>query len=80
MAVATKLVENMGGNLESFHFALGEVDAYAIVELPSNADEMAVAMTVAAGAGATSESVALLTPEEADEAAGKTVEYRAPGQ
>ena len=78
--VATKLVENMGGSLESFYFALGGTDAYAIVDLPSNADAMAVSMTVASGGGATSETVALLTPQEADDAANKTVDYRPPGQ
>lgn len=80
VAAATKVAESVGGSLESFYFALGDPDAYVIVDLPSNADAMAVSMTVATGGGATNETVALLTPEEADEASKKTVDYRPPGQ
>ena len=80
VAAATKIVESLGGTLESFYFALGDPDAYVIVDLPSNADAMAVSMTVATGGGATNETVALLTSEEADEASNKTVVYRPPGQ
>ena len=75
-----KLLADMGGTLESFYFAVGEDGAYIVVDLPSNADAVAVSMTVAAGGGATSVTVPLLTPEEVDGIADKTVQYRAPGQ
>jgi len=75
-----KLASNMGGSIESFHFAFGENDAYIIVEMPSEVDAAAVAMTVNAAGAATVRTVALLTPEQIDEATQKTVEYRPPGQ
>ena len=75
-----KLLADLGGTLESFYFGVGEDDAYIIVDLPSNEDAVAVSMTVAAGGGATSVTVPLLTPEEMDSAADKTVQYRAPGE
>lgn len=80
VTMVEKLVTNMGGSLEGFYFAFGETDAYIIADMPSNSDVAAITMTVAAAGGATAETVALMTPEEADEAARKTVEYRAPGE
>lgn len=74
-----KLLANMGGTLDSFHFAFGENDVYLVVDMPSSADMAAVAMTVGASGAASVKTTVLLTPEEVDEAAGKTVEYRAPG-
>ena len=80
MRMVEKLVSNMGGSLESFYFAFGEDDGYIIADMPSNTDVAAVSMQVAAAGGATIETVALMTPEEADAAVEKSVEYRAPGQ
>ena len=80
VTMVEKLVSNMGGSLESFHFGFGENDAYIICDVPSNADVAAIAMTVGAAGGATTKTVVLMTPEEVDEATQKTVEYRAPGQ
>lgn len=75
-----KLLADMGGTLESFYFAVGEDDAYITVDLPSNADAVAVSMAVAAGGGATSVTVPLLTPEEMNGLGDRTANYRAPGQ
>ena len=74
-----QLAEGVGGQLESFHFAFGDRDAYVIVDLPDNETAAAVALTVNASGGATTRTVALLTPEEVDAAAKKSVDYRAPG-
>jgi uncharacterized protein with GYD domain len=79
-ATVEKLAANMGGTIESFHFALGEKDAYIIADFPSDVDVAAVSMTVGAVGAATLKTVALLTPEQIDEAVQKTVEYRPPGQ
>lgn len=75
-----KLASGMGGSVESFHFALGENDAYIIAEFPGDVDAAAVAITVGAAGAATVRTVSLLTPEQIDEATQKTVEYRPPGQ
>jgi uncharacterized protein with GYD domain len=75
----SEMADSVGGRLESFHFAFGEKDAYVIVDLPDN--EAAAAVALAAGtAGAVAiETVALLTPEEVDGAAKRSVRYRPPG-
>lgn len=78
--VATALAEGLGGRLETFHFAFGAHDFYAIADLPDNAAAIALAATIG-GSGAMSsfETVPLVTPEEADEAARRSVNYRPPG-
>jgi uncharacterized protein with GYD domain len=70
---------SLGGELESFHFAFGDYDAYVIVDLPDDEAAAAVALTVNAAGGASTKTVVLLTPEQIDEAARRSVEYRAPG-
>ena len=73
------MAESVGGRLESFHFAFGDRDAYVIVELPDNESAAAVALTANASGAVTVETVALLTPEEVDDAAGRSVDYSPPG-
>jgi uncharacterized protein with GYD domain len=74
-----KLAESVGGRLESFYFAFGDQDVYAIVDLPDNESATAVALTANAGGGVALRTVVLVTPEEVDAAAGRSVDYRAPG-
>ena len=50
-----------------------------VVDLPDNETATAVALTVNASGGATVTTVALLTPEEVDAAAKRSVDYRPPG-
>jgi uncharacterized protein with GYD domain len=71
--------ESVGGTLEGFYFAFGDTDAYVIVDLPDNEAAAALALTVNASGGATTSTVPLLTPEEVDAAAQRSVSYRAPG-
>ena len=75
----THMAESVGGRLESFHFAFGDRDAYVIVELPDNESAAAVALTVNASGAVAVETVALLTPEEVDAAAGRSIDYSPPG-
>jgi uncharacterized protein with GYD domain len=74
-----QVAESVGGQLESFYFAFGDRDATVIVDLPDNESAAAVALTVNASGGATTKTVVLLTPEEVDAAAKRSVDYRAPG-
>jgi uncharacterized protein with GYD domain len=74
-----QVAESLGGRLEAFYFAFGDRDAYVIVDLPDNESAAAVAVTVNAAGGATVKTVVLLTPEEVDAAAQRSVEYRPPG-
>jgi uncharacterized protein with GYD domain len=73
------MVSAMGGTLESFHFSFGEQDAYVIVDVPDNEAAAAVAMAVGASGAAATTTIVLLTPEQVDEAAKRSVSYRAPG-
>lgn len=79
VAAATKLVESLGGSVESFYFALGKEDAFVIADLPSAVACAAAAVTVGAAGGAAIETVALLTPGEVDEATKASTSYRKPG-
>jgi uncharacterized protein with GYD domain len=78
-AAVEQTVQGLGGSLESFYFAFGDTDAYVVVDLPDNATATAVSLVVNAAGGAQVTTVPLLTPEEADEATKKSVEYRPPG-
>jgi uncharacterized protein with GYD domain len=77
--VARKLIEGVGGKLNSFDFAFGEYDAYAVIEAPSNAAVAGAATIVGAAGGASVETVTLMTGAEIDEAVRAEAAYRAPG-
>ena len=77
--VVSQLAESLGGRLESFHFAFGGSDAYVIVDLPDNESAAAVTLTVNATGAVNVNTVVLLTPEEIDAAANRSVEYQPPG-
>ena len=72
-------LSSIGGQLECFYFGFGDNDAYVIAELPDNQAAAAVVLTVNAAGGATAHTTVLLTPEEVDEAAKRSVDYRPPG-
>jgi uncharacterized protein with GYD domain len=74
-----KAVADVGGQVESFHFAFGDEDAFVVVDLPDNISAAAIGMAVGASGAATTKTVVLLTPEEIDRAAQTQVSYRAPG-
>ena len=69
--VVSEAMEKLGGKLESFYFAMGEDDAYVIVDAPDNESVIAASIAANAGGGATAKTVVLLTPEEMDAAAKK---------
>ena len=50
-----------------------------IIDLPDNEAAAAVALTVNAAGGAAVKTIVLLTPEQVDEAAKRSVEYNPPG-
>ncbi len=73
-------VEGMGGKMESFHFAFGSDDAIVLVELPDNVAAAALGLAVSATGLAATRTTVLLTPEEVDQSASRTVAYTPPGQ
>lgn len=74
-----QVTESVGGKLESFYFAFGDRDAYVIVDLPDNETATALALTVNASGAVAVKTVVLLTPEEVDGAAKRSIDYRPPG-
>lgn len=77
--VVETMAAEMGGSLESFHFAFGDADAYVILDMPDNVSVAAAAMTVSASGAAAAKTTVLLTPEEVDEAVKQSVNYVPPG-
>jgi uncharacterized protein with GYD domain len=75
----TSMTEGLGGKVEAFYFAFGDTDAYVIVDVPAAEVATAVALAVNASGGATVKTVVLLTPEEVDAAAQRSVDYQPPG-
>jgi uncharacterized protein with GYD domain len=77
-----RLSRALGGRVEAFYFGFGESDVYAIVEAPDNVSVAAFALAVGAtGIAGHYKTIALLTPEEVDQAAKKAAgaSYRPPG-
>jgi uncharacterized protein with GYD domain len=73
------MVEKAGGKLLAFYFAFGESDVYGIAEFPDNASAVATSLAVNASGAVSLKSTVLITPEEVDAAAKKSVGYRPPG-
>jgi uncharacterized protein with GYD domain len=79
-AAVKQMVEAAGGKLHAFYFAYGDSDVVIISEYPDNATAASASLAVGAtGALSSFRSMVLITPEEMDAAAKKTVTYRAPG-
>ena len=79
VAASNTLIESLGGSLETFYFAFGEVDAYIIADMPDNVSAAAAALAARASGGVISRIVVLLTPDEVDAATKKHGNYRPPG-
>ena len=74
-----QVIGSLGGTVEAYYFAFGSDDFYVLADLPDNAAAAAGSMTVAASGAIGLRTVVLLTPEEIDDAAGRSAQYRAPG-
>ena len=78
-AAAQQLVQSAGGKLEVFYFAFGDCDAYAIADMPDAVSGAAASLAVNATGAVSIKTTMLLTPEEMDAAAKKTISYKPPG-
>ena len=74
-----KAIAGLGGKLESFYYAFGDVDAYVIADLPDHEAATALALAVNQTGAASVKTVILMTVKEVDNAAKKAVQYRPPG-
>ena len=79
-ATIKQLAKSMGGTIDAFYFAFGDDDVSVICDLPDQASMTALALAVGASGALSLKTTVLITPEEVDAAARKTVSYRAPGQ
>ena len=77
---AKKSLKSAGGSLESFYFALGEMDFYIIVNLPDDITAASVTLAGTASGAFNIKTVVLLTPEELDESVKKSIDFRPPGK
>jgi len=77
---AQEAVKGVGGVLDAFYYAFGEIDVVAIADVPDNVSAAALSLAVSASGALNTRMTVLLTPEEIDQAARKTVGYRPPGR
>jgi uncharacterized protein with GYD domain len=77
---AKEALASVGGELEAFYFAFGDSDFYIIVNLPDNVSSTAISWAGNVSGTFSIKTVVLLTPEEIDAAAEKSVTFRAPGK
>jgi uncharacterized protein with GYD domain len=78
-AAVEGLVRSLGGRLEAFYYAFGEIDLFMIVDLPGNVAAAAASLIVAASGSGQWRTTVLLSAEEMDEATRSGGSYRAPG-
>jgi uncharacterized protein with GYD domain len=78
-AAVQKLVEGLGGKVEAFYFAYGDADAIVITDVPDAVTGLALSIAVNASGAVHLSTTPLITAEEVDAAAKKSVAYRAPG-
>ena len=75
-----EMVKSMGGTVESFYYSFGAVDVYLIVDLPDAATAMALSMAVNQSGAVVLKSHVLMSMDDMNAAAQKSVSYRAPGK
>ena len=75
-----KMIGSLVGTVGAFYYAFGADDVYLIVDVPDNVTAAAAALAVGASGAVNIRTTVLLTPEEMDAAAKKTVAYRLPGK
>ena len=78
---ATKqLVKSLGGTLEAYYFAFGDNDFYVIADAPDNVSATVGSLVANASGAVKAKTTVLITPEEVDQAAKMSADYRTPGQ
>ena len=78
-ATVEKMIKGVGGSVESFYFAFGETDVFVICDLPDSTTAAALSLAINASGTVNMSIIPLLTVQEIDQAAKKSVSYRAPG-
>ncbi len=65
--------------VEAFYYTFGENDVFGIVDVPDNLTAAAFSMIIAATGTVRTRTTVLLTPEEIDQAAKKSISFRPAG-
>jgi uncharacterized protein with GYD domain len=73
-----KFFGSADGKLEALYFAFGEIDVFAIAELPDNVSAAALSLAANAAGAVQVKATVLITPEEMDQAAQKSLGLRPP--
>lgn len=75
----TKLIEAIGGKLEAFYYTFGARDVIVIYSAPDEIAAAALSLAVNQSGKVRLTTYPLLSAEDIDQAAKKTVAYRPPG-
>jgi uncharacterized protein with GYD domain len=78
-ALIEKILAGMGGKLETFYYAFGEYDVYAIADVPDPVSAAAIGLAINASGMVSITTTVLLEPGDVDKASKKSISYRAPG-
>jgi uncharacterized protein with GYD domain len=73
-------VTSLQGKLEAFYYAFGSSDVILIVDLPDAVTAAALSLAINQTGAVQAKSTVLMTAEEMDQAAKKSVSYRSPGK
>lgn len=78
-AVVQQMVEKAGGKLHAFYFSFGDSDVCGIAEFPDHATAVGLSLAVNASGAVSFRTTVLVSPEEMDAAAKKSISYSPPG-
>lgn len=79
LEAAKAAIESVGGSMESFYYAFGDIDVYGVCEFPDEASATSFSLMVNASGAVTVSLTPLITAEDLDAAAAKSPTYRPPG-
>lgn len=75
-----EMVKKLDGRVEAFYYAFGPADVYVIIDVPDAVSAAAISLAINQSGAAQVRTHVLMTPEEIDKAAKRSVSYRAPGE
>ena len=76
---AAAAIESVGGSLDSFYYAFGDTDIFAVCDLPDAASAVALSLLINSSGSVSVSFTPLMTPEDLDAATTKSPSYRPPG-
>ena len=76
---AEQVIASVGGKLEALYFGFGDTDIVMIIDVPDAVSAVALSLAVNSTGKVAVRTTPLITVEEMDAAAKKSVTYRPPG-